>query len=178
MLVSPRRAGPPAGDPREADRRRADRERDQGPLSKPGEPAGRLLAVDYGRRRIGVATSDPTRTIASPHSAIENRGEPRQPPERLLELIRETRPALIVVGIPIRLDGAEGEMAAEAREFGRRLGEATGVPIVEWDERLTSVRARRTLAESDRRGRRVPKGKEDMIAAAHLLRGYMDAQAG
>lgn len=84
----------------------------------------------------------------------------------------------IVVGIPIRMDGAEGEMAAEAREFGRRLGRATGVPVVEWDERLTSVRARRSLTEIGRSGKRKRKGEEDMMAATHLLRGYMDSTAG
>ena len=68
-------------------------------------------------------------------------------------------------------------MAAEAREFGRRLGEAAGVQIVGWDERLTSARARRSLAETGRRGKRVRKGEEDMMAATHLLRGYMDASA-
>jgi len=68
-------------------------------------------------------------------------------------------------------------MAAEAREFGRRLGEASGVPVVGWDERLTSARARRSLAETGRRGKRKRKGEEDMMAAAHLLRGYMDANA-
>jgi putative Holliday junction resolvase len=172
MLVPSRRAGPFGGDPRKTACRRADRERDQGPLST---PTGRLLAVDYGRRRIGVAVSDPTRTIASPHSAIENGGEPRQPPEQLLELVREAAPVAIVVGIPIQMDGSEGEMAVEAREFGRRLGEASGVQIVGWDERLTSARARRSLAETGRRGKRVRKGEEDMMAATHLLRGYMDA---
>jgi putative Holliday junction resolvase len=94
-----------------------------------------------------------------------------------LELVRESEPAAIVVGIPIQLDGSEGEMAAEAREFGRRLAAASGVAVVGWDERLTSARARRSLAETGRRGKRKRKGEEDMMAAAHLLRGYMDANA-
>jgi putative Holliday junction resolvase len=94
-----------------------------------------------------------------------------------LELVREAGPVAIVVGIPIQMDGSEGEMAAEAREFGRRLGEASGVSVVAWDERLTSARARRSLAEIGRRGKRIRKGEEDMMAAAHLLRGYMDANA-
>ncbi len=87
----------------------------------------------------------------------------------------ELSPAAIVVGIPVHMDGSEGEMALEAREFGRQLGRATGVPIVEWDERLTSARARRSLAESGRKRKRVRPGEEDMLAAAHLLRSYMDA---
>ena len=94
-----------------------------------------------------------------------------------MELVREAGPVAIVVGIPIQMDGSEGEMAAEAREFGRRLGEVSGVPVVGWDERLTSARARRSLAETGRRGKRIRKGEEDMMAAAHLLRGYMDANA-
>ena len=94
-----------------------------------------------------------------------------------MELVLEAGPIAIVVGIPIQMDGSEGEMAAEAREFGRRLGEASGVPVVGWDERLTSARARRSLAEIGRRGKRIRKGEEDMMAAAHLLRGYMDANA-
>lgn len=121
--------------------------------------------------------SDPTRTIASPHSVIENRGEPLQPPDRLVALVRETSPKAVVLGIPIQMDGGEGEMAKEVREFGRRLAEATGIRVVEWDERLTSALARRSLAETSRRGRRVPKGREDMVAAAHLLRAYMDSLA-
>ncbi len=121
--------------------------------------------------------SDPTRTIASPHSVIENRGEPLQPPDRLVALVRETSPEAVVLGIPIQMDGGEGEMAREVREFGRRLAESTGVRVVEWDERLTSALARRSLAEAGRRGRRVPKGREDMVAAAHLLRAYMDSLA-
>jgi putative Holliday junction resolvase len=121
--------------------------------------------------------SDPTRTIASPHSVIENRGEPLQPPDRLVALVRETSPEAVVLGIPFRMDGGEGEMAKEVREFGRRLAEATGVRVVEWDERLTSALARRSLAEAGQRGRRAPKGREDMVAAAHLLRAYMDSLA-
>lgn len=98
-------------------------------------------------------------------------------PKRLIELVLELAPAAIVVGIPIHMDGSEGEMAVEARAFGRQLGDATGVPIVEWDERLTSARARRDLAESGRKSKRVRAGEEDMVAAAHLLRSYMDALA-
>jgi putative Holliday junction resolvase len=76
--------------------------------------------------------------------------------------VLELSPAAIVVGIPVHMDGSEGEMALEAREFGRQLGRATGVPIVEWDE-------------TGRKRKRVRPGEEDMLAAAHLLRSYMDA---
>jgi putative Holliday junction resolvase len=132
------------------------------------------VALDYGRSRIGVAVSDPTRTIASPHSTVPNADEPTEPPAALLRLLEELEATTVVLGIPLQMDGSAGEMAREVREFGRRLGEATGLPIVEWDERLTSAGAERTLRESgaSRRKRR-DKGSVDRLAAAMLLRAYL-----
>lgn len=132
------------------------------------------MALDYGRSRIGVAVSDPTRTIASPHSTISNSGEPTEPPAALLALMEELEVTTVVLGIPLQMDGTAGEMALEAREFGRRLEEATGLPIVEWDERLTTAGAERTLRESaaPRRKRR-DKASVDRLAAAMLLRAYL-----
>ena len=132
------------------------------------------MALDYGRSRIGVAVSDPTRTIASPHSTVPNTDEPTEPPAALLELLVELGVTTVVLGIPLQMDGTAGEMALEAREFGRRLGEATGLPIVEWDERLTSAGAERTLRESGApRRKRRDKASVDRLAAAMLLRAYL-----
>ena len=125
---------------------------------------------------IGVALSDPTGTIASPHTAIRAERSDR-PPKGLIDLVRDVAPVAIVLGIPVNMDGSEGEMAREAREFGRSLARATGISVVEWDERLTSARARRSLAESGRKAKKRGPGEEDMIAAAHLLRSYMDSLA-
>jgi putative Holliday junction resolvase len=132
------------------------------------------VALDYGRSRIGVAVSDPTRMIASPHSTISNAGEPTQPPAALLALLEELGATTIVLGIPLQMDGTAGEMAQETREFGRRLAEATSIPIVEWDERLTSAGAERTLREAgaSRRKRR-DKASVDRLAAAMVLRAYL-----
>lgn len=118
--------------------------------------------------------SDPTRTIASPHGVVENAGDADEPPEDLLGLVSRLSPARIVVGIPRHMDGSEGEMAREARAFGRALEEAAGVPVSEWDERLTSEAARREMIESGARERkRREKGSTDVVAATLMLRSYL-----
>lgn len=142
-----------------------------------------MVALDYGRRRIGVAASDPTRTIASPRAVVETTGaspppgEPAAVPEALVSLLRELAPAKVVVGIPLRMDGGEGAMAREARAFGRAVAERTGLEVIEWDERLTTQLAERALAslELPRRKRR-EKGRADMLAAAALLRSFLASE--
>ena len=99
------------------------------------------MALDYGRRRIGVAATDPSRTIASPHVAIKNADPPAEPPQGLLNLLRDLAPAVVVVGIPVNMDGTSGEMASEARLFASRLAALSGLEVVERDERLTSYEA-------------------------------------
>lgn len=132
------------------------------------------MGLDYGRRRIGVATSDPTGTIASPRTVVANSGDPVRPPEALLELLRELDPVAVVVGVPFELDGSEGEMAREVRSFAEALEESTGLSVREWDERLTTEAARRALLETgaSRRARR-RKETTDMMAATLLLRAYL-----
>lgn len=134
-----------------------------------------MVGLDYGRRRIGVAASDPTRTIVTPQAAVEasSRG-PKEVPDALLDLIRELEARELVVGIPLQMDGSEGEMAREARAFGRALAARTGLTVVEWDERLTSALAERELSSLGlpRRKRR-EKGRADMLAAAALVRSYL-----
>lgn len=133
------------------------------------------MALDYGRRRIGVAVSDPTRTIASPRGVVPNADPPDRPPPALLELLERLQPSEVVVGIPLQMDGTEGEMAREARRFGRRVAERTGLPVIEWDERLSTAAAERELrATTSRRRRRERKGLADAIAASMLLRGYLE----
>jgi len=137
------------------------------------------MALDYGRRRIGVAVSDPTRTIATPRGIIErstpkDARDPTVPPDALVTLVRELRPSVVVVGIPVSMDGTEGEMALEARAFASRLEEATGVPTTGWDERLTTARAEREIrALGLRRSRRLEKGRSDEMAATLMLTEYL-----
>lgn len=140
---------------------------------------GRVVAVDYGRRRIGVAVSDPGRVLASPHSVVENGSPASAPPDELVRTIEEIGPARIVVGVPLEMDGSPGEMAREVREFGGRLAARTGLPVEEWDERLSSAQASRILLEAEpRRSRRRRKGRLDRTAAAVILRAWLDAPGG
>lgn len=133
-----------------------------------------MVALDYGRRRIGVAVTDPARRIASPHVTLKNSDPPVAPPRGLLNLLQDLQPALVIVGVPVHMDGSTGEMATEAREFAATLAALTGLPILERDERLTSFEAGEMLREMElpKRKRR-DKGLKDMLAATLLLRAFL-----
>jgi len=121
----------------------------------------KVLALDYGSARTGVAVSDPTGLVARP---VEIVAKVRQPAgfKRLLDVIRAEAPELVVVGLPLTLRGEHGAQAQETAEFVDALRAAIAIPIEMWDERFTSV-----LADGD-----------DARAAAHLLTGYLDRHAG
>lgn len=137
----------------------------------------RILAVDYGERRIGVAASDPTATIAQPLPTIHRRRGKRPPYSDLLEIIRRLEVERIVVGLPIEADGSEGPQAARVREFAEGLRKRCDLPVEFWDERLSSVRARRELAALDLPARaRRDKGRVDAMAATLILQSYLDAR--
>ena len=143
-----------------------------GPLND--ELPGRIMAVDYGRRRIGIAASDPLRVVSKPRCVVEAGNPPENPTEELLALVRDLEPAAILVGIPRNMDGTEGEMALEARAFGLRLATAAGVPVVERDERLSTVEAERTIQQLGLpKKKRQERGLRDMLAAAVLLEDYL-----
>lgn len=132
------------------------------------------MALDYGRRRIGVAASDPLRVVAQPRGVVHAGLPPVEPGEALLERVRELEPAVIVVGVPLHMDGSEGDMALEAREFARRLGAATGIEIVARDERLTTVEAERMIRALDLpKRKREDRGLRDAMAAVVLLEDYL-----
>lgn len=132
----------------------------------------RILALDHGTARIGVAVSDPLKMIAQPLETV-----PAQPfadfLARLKTLIREQEVELILVGMPRNMDGSYGEAAARVREFVTVLRESVAVPLQTWDERLTSVLANRFLSEGQVRGAR-RREKVDKTAAALLLQSYLD----
>lgn len=131
------------------------------------EPKGRLLALDVGTKRIGVAVSDELRMIAQPHSTL-NRGKTAVP--RIVALLSELGVRKVIVGLPLRLDGGEGEQAADARRFAAKLAEQTpGIDIVLWDERLTTVEA----GERMQSGGRKQKHDIDAVAAAVILESYL-----
>lgn len=132
------------------------------------------MALDYGRRRIGVAASDPLRVVAQPRGVVAAASPPVEPSAELLDLVRELEPAVIVVGVPLNMDGTEGEMAKEAREFVGKLADATGIKTVVRDERLTTVEAERTIRAMELpRRKRHDRGLRDALAAAVLLDDYL-----
>ena len=138
--------------------------------------AGRVLGVDYGERRIGLALSDPTRTIASPLGTLTRRAGKRPPWAEVERLVRDHEVAEIVVGLPLELSGEEGEWAAEVRAFAEKAAARTGVPVRLADERLTSVRAERVVRGSGLpKGKREEKGRVDETAAAIILQNHLDA---
>jgi len=133
----------------------------------------RILAIDHGTKRMGIAISDEMLTIAQPLEYIA--AEPLDKFfDRLKQIIADKQISLIVVGVPRNMDGTYGPAAARVQEFVTALKEAVTVPIKTWDERLTSVQANRYLIEADvRRSRR--KEKVDKTAAAILLQSYLDS---
>jgi putative Holliday junction resolvase len=145
--------------------------------------AGHILAVDYGRARIGLAIASAESGVARPLATLDriNRNEDMR---RLRELVREHGVKQIVVGLPLRLDGARGEMAGEAERFANRVRKQIGVPVELVDERLTSWEAERILEEefgrtlrddAAERGKKKPaKIGVDAVAAAVILREYLE----
>jgi putative Holliday junction resolvase len=121
----------------------------------------RVLAIDHGAARAGCAISDPTGTIARPLGVIEP-----PDPHRIAELVAEHDADLVVVGLPVSLDGAEGQQAADARAFRDELAAILHVPVDTYDERLTT----RIAKDSARAGASAPA---DALAAAHLLETYL-----
>ena len=126
----------------------------------------RVLALDYGSARIGCAISDPSGTLARPLPVIE-------PPDvrSVAELVQSHGAERVVVGLPLRLSGEEGEQALATRAFCLELEEALDVPVETYDERLTT-----RMAEASRRAG--AGAAEDSLAAAHLLEGYLAARGG
>ena len=135
---------------------------------------GRALGLDPGERRIGVAVSDPTGTIASPVRFIDVAQESVD--DALRQLCEEWAPDVVVVGLPINLDGTEGASAAMARTLGDRVATVTGLPVDFHDERYTSHTAETLLISSGMK-RRKRKDTRDQIAAAVMLQGWLDRRS-
>lgn len=149
------------------------------PFTQPVRPSADnapecVLAIDYGRRRMGLAISDPMGWTARPLATIERKGRGADT-ARLAEIVREHGVSRIVVGHPLRMDGTRGAMAEEAERFARRLEKALGVPVELADERLTSWAADQWAAEHPESGR--GRGKDE-IAAAILLEQYLGGRRG
>jgi putative Holliday junction resolvase len=135
-------------------------------------PNRRLMGLDVGEKRIGLALSDVTRTIASGLTTLPRRKFSRDAP-RLLALAAEHGVAGFVVGLPINLDGSQGRRAQATRAFATSLARLSSLPILLWDERLSTVAAERALLAADLSRRR--RGQViDKVAATLILQGALD----
>lgn len=137
--------------------------------------SGRLIALDWGHVRIGLARSDESQTLASPLATLTRRTGKRFPMPQFLPLIEQDAPVGVVVGLPLTPEGDEGPSAVAAREMGDAVARRTGLPLVYWDERMTTARALREihLQGGSARGR---KKDVDALAASVLLQGFLDAR--
>jgi putative Holliday junction resolvase len=133
----------------------------------------RVLALDYGLKRWGLAVSDELLLTAQPLATMV-RTNRRNDLRRLRELCRKLGVARIVVGYPLNMDGSRGAMAEEAARFAARVQKELGLPVELADERLSSWEAARTLRQTKSRGKR--PAKADDVAAAVILREYLDKQ--
>lgn len=136
--------------------------------------SGVLLAFDFGLKRIGVATGQSVTGTASPLTVVQRHGDATDW-AAIEMLLAEWKPAALVVGLPLREDGSEGDLARAARAFGRELGERTGLPVHFADERYTSASARSDFAELRREGavRRRDRDRLDAVAAQRILETYL-----
>ena len=136
-------------------------------------PAARLMGLDLGTKTIGVATSDLTRQIATPIEVIA-RKKFTEDAQRLLAIISRENIGLIVLGLPVNMDGSEGPRAQSTRAFARNFAKLSQVPVQFWDERLSTAAVERMLIDADAsRARR--DAVVDKLAAAWILQSALDA---
>jgi putative Holliday junction resolvase len=137
-------------------------------------PTGRALAVDLGTRRIGLAACDRAGSMAFPHGVIERRGDPASDLEGIVRAAQEVEAETVVVGLPLSLDGSDGPAAVRARAEADQLRAVLAIPVVLFDERLTTVSARASLSAAGRRGK-AARSVVDSAAATVLLQAWLDA---
>ncbi len=136
---------------------------------------GRILALDWGERRFGIARCDETQTLATPLETLVRREGKRFPMPRFLEIVAEAEAVGVIVGLPLGLDGGEKENAVAARELAELVAQRTTLPVELVDERFTTVAALDAIREvgGSTRGR---KGDVDALAASILLQGFLDGR--
>ena len=133
---------------------------------------GRVLGIDTGAKRVGLAISDPDRIIASPLTTLERQSTERDA-QFFRDVIAREQVVLLVVGLPMHTDGREGIKAQEARAYGAWLADITGLPVEYADERFTTVHAESALWDAGLTHRR-RKERRDRVAAQIMLQAYLD----
>lgn len=137
--------------------------------------SGRILALDYGKVRIGAAISDPLGITASSLGCIKIEGK-EDALKKIVELVAQRQPSVVVMGIPVDMDGKTGIAAKKARKFARELGENIAVPLETIDERLTTAEAQKLLLSADV-SRRRRKEVVDGMAASLILQKYLESRS-
>ncbi len=134
----------------------------------------RALGLDLGERRVGVAVCDSAGAVATPVETLVRTGDPERDLRAVADQVRQWGAEIVVVGLPVSLDGSEGPSARAARAEAERLGRCLAVPVVSYDERLTTVIAERSLMEQQMKG---PQRRSvvDRVAAAVMLQSWLDA---
>ena len=134
----------------------------------------RALGIDLGERRIGVAVSDSDGRVATPLTVIKRSGSRHQDHQKIAELVQEYEAGVVVVGLPLSLDGGTGPAAIGAEREVREMEAALEVPVLTHDERLTTVIAEQSLAESGLSSK-ARRRRVDMVAASVILQGWLDS---
>jgi len=138
--------------------------------SRPAKDMNPILALDYGRARIGIAISDELQLLAHP---LETISASQQPAARIAEIVREKNIDHVVAGIPKRMNGQIGSAATEVLEFVEKLRANLPCPVVTWDERLTTIAAQRALRAAGKKTRHTRRFV-DQVAAQMILQSYLD----
>ena len=144
----------------------------QNDLIKIAETNGKILGVDFGDTRTGLAVSDPSRLLASGIGYISPGGIEKTA-DAVAEIAREQRVVALVVGLPVNMDGSEGARAVRCRKFAGMLEERLSLPVAMYDERMTTMTAARYLNETNTRGKK-RKGVIDTLSAQIILQNCMD----
>jgi len=132
-----------------------------------------ILALDFGRARIGAAISDELQLLAHPLETIPSN---EKAPSRIAEIVREKKVDHVVTGVPRQMNGQIGAAATEVLQFVEKLRAILPCPVVTWDERLTTVAAHRALRDAGKKTRHT-RGYVDQVAAQMILQGYLDRRA-
>ena len=147
-------------------------------MSAPGKP-GRVMALDLGEKRIGVALCDPDGVLASPYTTIERSGDLAADHREIFSTVADVGAERVVVGLPLSMSGEKGRAALAAEKEVQKLRKALPVPVELVDERLTTVSAARALTAAGVSARRQRKGgRIDQEAAVVLLQSWLDARRG
>lgn len=138
------------------------------------KPYKSIIGFDYGTKRLGIAVSDLLLMVATPYKILQRREESKDIKE-ILAIIKEKEACGLVFGLPLQMDGTEGETAKKVREFAARIEAASGLPVTFWDERLSSRAMENFLIKEADLSRKRRKEVLDSSAASYILQGFLDA---